>query len=272
MGRYTSDLVPSSSRCVSGIPLTKLVRVSYSPLTAPLAFPLFSNQKQMEKKRLNDPILATSAPPQLVRPGRAIGKKTKKQSMKYTETDKKAIRKVYQQHADQGRKCIFFTVEERAMLERKMEEEGWTNMAAYIRYVLLGLDVDEGIESIIRSKDSDAIGRIMYHVVQDLTNRYEYYHYRYEKDMHQLYQEEGVNIKDWASVTNKWHVSMLIKLIQAYKLLTKIALELGLDNLFVEESSIPDIDMEAATPEELDAIARQIMDEQIAQGLPNPFE
>ena len=260
------------SRCVSGIPLTRSVRVSDSPLTPPPLLFHFFEPKKIEKIRLNETILASSAPPQLVRPGRAIGKKTKKQSMKYTEIDKKAIRKVYQQHADQGRKCFSFTAEEKAMLERKMEEEGWTNAAAYIRYVLFGLDVDEGIESIIRSKDSDAIGRIMYHVVQDLTNRYEYYHYRYEKDMHQLYQEEGVNIKEWASVTNKWHVSMLVVLTKANKLLKRIALELGLDNLFVEESSIPDIDMEAATPEELDAIARKIMDEQIAQGLPNPFE
>jgi len=87
-----------------------------------------------------------------------------------------------------------------------------------------------------------------------------------------LYQEEGVNIKDWASVTNKWHVALLKKLEEIFLLIRKIALKLGLENYFISETDAMHIDLDKASPEQLDALAEQIMKENIAMGRPNTFE
>ena len=153
-----------------------------------------------------------------------------------------------------------------------MKEEGWENVTHYIKYVLFGSNREKKVDKLIESKDPETIGILLRQEVMQLANCYVYYRYRYDKDMRQLYQEEGVELKDWTAATNKWHIALLKKLEDTFTIIRKIAVKLGLEDFFLADSDNVEIDLETASKEELDALAAQIMKENIAMGNPNTFE
>jgi len=192
--------------------------------------------------------------------------------MKTSKTDRKENKQQYLKGANHNIRTIRFTPNELAIIEVKMRAEGWTNFSGYIKFKLFGFGTQKGVNAIVQTKSAESIGTLLKHHVMHLANCFVYYRYRYDKDMRQLYQEEGVNIKDWASVTNKWHVALLKKLEEIFLLIRKIALKLGLENYFISETDAMHIDLDKASPEQLDALAEQIMKENIAMGRPNTFE
>ena len=192
--------------------------------------------------------------------------------MKTSKTDRKENKEQYLKSANKGRLTLRFSPQERSLLEVQMASEGWTNATAFVKYKLFGMDPEKEIDATIQKKDTNSIGIILKNQVMYLANCFVYYRYRYDKDMRQLYQEEGVNVKDWASVTNKWHVAMLKKLEDCFLMIRKIALPVGLEDFFVSDADDVRIDLDTATPEQLDALAEKIMKENIAMGRPNTFE
>lgn len=192
--------------------------------------------------------------------------------MKTSKTDRKANKQQYLKSANKGRFTFRFTPQERSLLEEQMATEGWSNATGYVKFKLFGIDPEKEIDAIIQKKDPVSIGIILKNQVMYLANCFVYYRYRYDKDMRQLYQEEGVNVKDWTSVTNKWHVAMLKKLEDCFLMIRKIAVQVGLEDFFVSDTDDVKIDLDSATPEQLDAIAEKIMQENIAMGRPNTFE
>jgi hypothetical protein len=90
--------------------------------------------------------------------------------------------------------------------------------------------------------------------------------------MAQLYREPGVRLEDWISATNDWHIKLLRKLDDTFKLISIIAKSLKLDDYFISDSDSRDIDISHASKKELDALAEQMRLEQISLGLPNTFE
>lgn len=192
--------------------------------------------------------------------------------MKTSETDRKENNQQYLKGANQNVRTIRFTPDELAILEDEMRAEGWTNFSGYIKFKLFGFDTQKGVNAIVQTKSAESIGTLLKHHVMRLANCFVYYRYRYDKDMRQLYQEEGVNVKDWTSVTNKWHVAMLKKLEDCFLMIRKISVRVGLEDFFVSDTDDIKIDLDSATPEQLDEIAEKIMMENIAMGRPNTFE
>lgn len=197
---------------------------------------------------------------------------TRIKQMKDTEETRKENKREYLKGANKNIVGLRMTPDEKALLLVKMKEEGWENVTGYIKFKLFGIDPEKEIDAIIQKKDPVSIGIILKNHVMYLANCFVYYRYRYDKDMRQLYQEEGVNVKDWTSVTNKWHVAMLKKLEDSFLMIRKIAVQVGLEDFFVSDADDVKIDLDSATPEQLDAIAEKIMQENIAMGRPNTFE
>ena len=72
--------------------------------------------------------------------------------------------------------------------------------------------------------------------------------------MYQLYREEGVNLKDWVTATEKWHSALVKDTNESFVLLRKVAVKLGLYEFLMAESDGMSVDLENATKEELEAL------------------
>ena len=192
--------------------------------------------------------------------------------MKTNDENKKEIQKVYYRERNKNIFKIRFSAAERALLHDMMEKDGWLNMSSFIRYKLFGFKTDEELKKMIDRKNPESIGRLLKLQMLELARTFEYLSYRYDKDMAQLYREEGVNLQDWIDATNSSHHALISRFNDMFVLLRMIAKKLDLDDYFVMETESSAIDMETATKEELDELARQIRLEQIALGLPNTFD
>lgn len=192
--------------------------------------------------------------------------------MKTNDENKKEIQKVYYRERNKNIFKIRFSATERALLQDMMEKDGWLNMSSFIRYKLFGFKTDEELKKMIDRKNPESIGRLLKLQMLELARTFEYLIYRYDKDMAQLYREEGVNLQDWIDATNSSHHALISRFNDMFVLLRMIAKKLDLEDYFVMETESSAIDMETATKEELDELARQIRLEQIALGLPNTFD
>ena len=192
--------------------------------------------------------------------------------MKTNDENKKEIQKVYYRERNKNIFKIRFSATERALLQDMMEKDGWLNMSSFIRYKLFGFKIDEELKKMIDRKNPESIGRLLKLQMLELARTFEYLSYRYDKDMAQLYREEGVNLQDWIDATNSSHHALISRFNDMFVLLRMIAKKLDLEDYFVMETESSAIDMETATKEELDELARQIRLEQIALGLPNTFD
>lgn len=185
---------------------------------------------------------------------------------------KKADRQAYLQMANQDIVRVRMNAKERAILHVQMSADGWTNMSAFIRFKLFGLDPDRKVDALIKTKSPDSIALLLRDQLMELTSQYIYIRSRYDRDMNQLYREEGVNLKKWTRATNKWHAALVKVTNASFALLRKVAVQLGLNDFLVAESDDMSIDPDNATKEELDALAAQIHMENTALGRPDTFD
>ncbi len=192
--------------------------------------------------------------------------------MKPSKSEQKEIRKQYMKTVNKNRAIIRMSPEEKTLLQEEMRQNGWDNLSGFIKYKLFGLDPDRKIESLIKSGNPDSIALLLRNQLMDLTSQYIYIRYRYDRDMNQLYREEGVNLKEWTKATNKWHSALVKATNESFALLRKVAVQLGLNDFLVAESDDMSIDLDNATKEELDALAAQIHKENTALGRPDTFD
>ena len=192
--------------------------------------------------------------------------------MKPSKSEQKEIRKQYMKTVNKNRAIIRLSPEEKTLLQEEMRQNGWDNLSGFIKYKLFGLDPDRKIESLIKSGNPDSIALLLRNQLMDLTSQYIYIRYRYDRDMNQLYREEGVNLKEWTKATNKWHSALVKATNESFALLRKVAVQLGLNDFLVAESDDMSIDLDNATKEELDALAAQIHKENTALGRPDTFD
>ena len=192
--------------------------------------------------------------------------------MKPSKSEQKEIRKLYMKTVNKNRAIIRMSPEEKTLLQEEMRQNGWDNLSGFIKYKLFGLDPDRKIESLIKSGNPDSIALLLRNQLMDLTSQYIYIRYRYDRDMNQLYREEGVNLKEWTKATNKWHSALVKATNESFALLRKVAVQLGLNDFLVAESDDMSIDLDNATKEELDALAAQIHKENTALGRPDTFD
>ena len=219
----------------------------------------------MKKMTPETPFQASSAPPQSVRPGRGLmtcdDLNTELDMIKNVENRKK-----YNEMANKNLVIFRTTPEERGLLESMMDKDGWENVSGFVKYKLFGMDPDRKVNELIERKNSSEIGTLLKNAVLDLTNYYIYVKYRYDKDMSQLYREEGVDVKKWISSTNKWHAELTKRTDRALSLIRRIADSLSIDSYFELPSDKMDIDQDTASKEEMDALAEQLRKERIAMG------
>ena len=192
--------------------------------------------------------------------------------MKPSKSEQKEIRKQYMKTVNKNRAIIRMSPEEKTLLQEEMRQNGWDNLSGFIKYKLFGLDPDRKIETLIKSGNPDSIALLLRNQLMDLTSQYIYIRYRYDRDMNQLYREEGVNLKEWTKATNKWHSALVKATNESFALLRKVAVQLGLNDFLVAESDDMSIDLDNATKEELDALAAQIHKENTALGRPDTFD
>ena len=192
--------------------------------------------------------------------------------MKPSKSEQKEIRKQYMKTVNKNRAIIRMSPEEKTLLQEEMRQNGWDNLSGFIKYKLFGLDPDRKIESLIKSGNPDSIALLLRNQLMDLTSQYIYIRYRYDRDMNQLYREEGVNLKEWTKATNKWHSALVKATNESFALLRKVAVQLGLNDFLVAESDDMSIDLDNATKEELDALAAQIHKENTALGRPDTVD
>ena len=155
---------------------------------------------------------------------------------------------------------------EYSLLHNMMENEGWNNISGYVRFKLLGLDPDTRVERTFKKKDPDEIGRIFSNSVLELAGNYIYIRQRYDRDMQQLYSEEGVDIKKWISATNQPMKDLSKKTEAVLNYCRVFAGALGLNAYFEMPSQRANIDLDKMSKEELDALSGQIEKELIALG------
>jgi len=189
--------------------------------------------------------------------------------MKYTSEEKKENRNAYFREANKNCLKIRVTPEERTLLSEQMKDEGWTNMTGYVKYKLFGLEPENELEKIIETKNPEPIGRLLLNRILDFSNYYRYVCYRYEKDMSQLYREEGVDIDQWRKATNRWHLTLIKKTEDMLGGIVRVAKSIGLNEFFELPSDKMKIDIDNATKEEMDELAAQIQKEQTALGRPD---
>ena len=189
-----------------------------------------------------------------------------------TRQKQKEDRQAYSKLMNQNIVRVRMTAKERALLRVQMSADGWTNMSAFIRHQLFGLDPDRKVDALVKAKSPDSIALLLRYQLMELTSQYIYIRSRYDRDMSQLYREEGVDLKRWSKATNKWHAALVKATNASFALLRKVAVQLGLNDFLVTESDDMSIDLDNATKEELDALAAQIHKENTALGRPDTFD
>ena len=190
------------------------------------------------------------------------GNKTSTLSRTPDKEDKKNYYKMVNKKVVQLR----MSANEMALLQSMMHKMGAENISAFIRYKLFGLDPDRKVNELIKQKNTDDLVILLRNQIMDLTEYFIYYYGRYEKDMRQLYREEGVDIEKWITTTNRWHSEVAERIGEVLKICKKIAKELKLDEYFNLPSSNMEIDLDNPSTEQDDRIAEQLQKERIAMG------
>ena len=190
------------------------------------------------------------------------GSKTSTLSRTPDKEDKKNYYKMVNKKVVQLR----MSANELALLQSMMHKMGAENMSAFIRYKLFGLDPDRKINELIKQKNTDDLVILLRNQIMDLTEYFIYYYNRYEKDMRQLYREEGVDIEKWKTATNRWHSEVAERIGEVLNICRKVAKELNLNEYFNLPSASMEIDWEDPSTEKLDQIAEQLQKERIAMG------
>ena len=124
---------------------------------------------------------------------------------------------------------IKLTTKERIVLDDQMKKDEWENVSGFIKYKLFGDDLDTAYKKIVKEASPEDLVSLCRKELRDLNVFLIYIRFRYEKDMKQLYREEGVDIKKWIKATEKWHQSSVALLKDVYTSFKEIANHLGID-------------------------------------------
>ncbi len=159
------------------------------------------------------------------------------------------------------------TSNEMALLQSMMHKMGAENTSAFIRYKLFGLDPDRKVNELIKRKDTDELVILLRNQILDLTEYLIYFRSRYEKDMRQLYKEEGVDVEKWQRATNYWHSKVDERIGEVLSICRKVARELNLTGYFKLPSAFMEINSDKESPKDMDdELAAQLYKERIAMG------
>lgn len=161
---------------------------------------------------------------------------------------------------------IRLSFNELSILENEMKKEEWENISGYIRYRLFGMDPTKKIRKQIAGKEPEDLVNMLKNAVLELAAKADYYRFRYDKDMSQLYREEGVDIKKWIEATNKWRRTIDNDFMEVFSTIRQIAKVLELDEYFHMPSRDMHLDNEHPSQEEMDKMAEQLRIEKIALG------
>ena len=167
---------------------------------------------------------------------------------------------------NKGAVPIRFNPKERTLLQEAMINEDWDNLSGFIKSKLFGVDCEKKVDDLVASRESESIGRLLLNATLDLAGQIEYLNYRYNRDMQQLWREEGTDWKKWAKATKQWHNNMLEKTEEALTLIRRVCEILNIQEYFHLPSDTMNIDPDNATKEEMDALAAQLQKERIAMG------
>ena len=175
-------------------------------------------------------------------------------------------KKNYFKMADRKVVRVRMNANERTILENDMRKIGFQNVSGYIKYKVLGIDPDRKIEETIKRKSPEELTILLRNAVLDLTECFIYVRMRYEKDMNQLWKEEGVNLTKWIAATNHWQSETSKRMEELLNTVRSIAAKLELNEYFELPSSKMNIDWENGSVEEMDALAAQLRKERISMG------
>ena len=161
---------------------------------------------------------------------------------------------------------IRLSVEELMLLQEAMKDEGWDNVSGFIKHKIFGFDYERESNKKIATRETKAIGSLLLNATLELAGQIEYLNYRYNRDMQQLWREEGTDWKKWANATKKWHNNMLEKTEETLTLIRRVCEILNIQEYFHLPSDSMNIDPDNATKEEMDALAAQLQKERVAMG------
>ena len=85
--------------------------------------------------------------------------------------------------------------------------------------------------------------------------------------MNQLWQEEGVDMKEWRTTTNKWHAEMTKDMQEVFIILRRIAQALKLEAYFEKPSDKMQFNRDDHSQEQLDRLSEQMRKEDLAMGI-----
>lgn len=149
--------------------------------------------------------------------------------MKRDKEDLKNYHKIF----NQDKLGIRFSPRERALLENWMRRDGWENMSGFIKYRLFGFEPDRKLEKQIKEGTHEDVVTLLREEIKELARRYTYVYDRYNKDMGVLYIEPGVDVKQWAAVTNHWHAELVKQTNKMMDVFIMIAKNLGISERVV---------------------------------------
>lgn len=182
-------------------------------------------------------------------------------SRKATEADKKLLQKV----KDKNRIVVRLNVYEQTLLQSEMRKDGIENTSGFVKYRLFGLEPEERVMRLVREANSEDVAILLKNGVLDLAENFIYIKARYEKDMRQLYQEEGVDLELWTSTTNKWIAKYTKRVEELLGLVKDVAVAIGIKDYTHMPSDDIEID-DNSSPEEMEALSHQLRKERIAMG------
>lgn len=179
--------------------------------------------------------------------------------------DTEKNRKEYLKIANRKKLNIRFTAEELAILEIFKEQDGWASTGTMIKYILFKEDAHKMLMLHASHKDPHKVCVILKHLVLDLTDKYLYALYRYDKDMKTLYEEEGVDMKKWTKATNRWNRELVNSTNEVLVSIRKMMDMFGLEAYRETTREVP-YSGKRPTKEEEDRIAEEMFKEIVALG------
>lgn len=179
------------------------------------------------------------------------------------ETEKN--RKKYAEIKERSRIQIRLNAEQLTLLELKKEEEEWSCMSTMIKSMLFNEDARKDAFRLVGTRDPHAACVLLKNCVLDLTDKYLYALYRYDKDMKTLYEEEGVDMKKWTKATNRWNRELVNSTNEVLVSIRKMMDMFGLEAYRETTREVP-YSGKRPTKEEEDRIAEEMFKEIVALG------
>ena len=174
-------------------------------------------------------------------------------------TDEKD-KKVYNDQRKKQVMHVRFNPKEIALLKKMMKDEGWNNTSGFIKYKLFGLEEEEQYETLLKSKKPEDIGIVIAEGLRGLNIFLTYINHRYEKDMQQLWREEGVDVRRWENNTRKWLIRATLLLKDILYACKKIA-ETNKIELIFRSGRPKDEKIDYSDKKQMDAIAKELWQE-----------